>query len=417
MRAAVIGGGITGCFTALELIERGFQVTIFEATHKLGGVLRDVTVGEKVFFNNCQYLDFRSFNKFDLEADLYEFPHYYGSFTNLQGGDKRLVFDCAQPCLGGKFQGFDESRLRIHASAFERLRAYGPKGDLLISWAKGFGDLQQLDYRCLTPMQLSRVFYSDDKEIGQKKYSNERYNEILAIPRRLWSPPKETESAWLPRHGFDTLFDGFESQLRARGCSIRFKSPVKVSKAEADRVTLSFKSDIGSFDLAVWASNPTQVLLSLVGLQLSTPPVKMTLVVGEFEFTGNSSREAPIYWQFFDIETKLVRLYIYHLQGKKRFSAEFFGRSRDGELYESVSKALNILGIFTSFKIYGVFRQSRFVNFSTHEYNTVSASEELLLSNRILPGAWFTYGREGKMNEIRGLLDKAMDSCKGVNAS
>lgn len=417
MRAAVIGGGITGCLTALELIERGFEVTIFEATHKLGGVLRDVTVGEKVFFNNCQYLDFRSFNKFDLEADLYEFPHYYGSFTNLLGDDKRLVFDCAQPCLGGKFQGFDESRLRIHASAFERLRTYGPKGDLLISWAKGFGDLQQLDYRCLTPMQLSRVYYSDDKEIEEKKYSNERYSEVIAIPRRLWSPPKEIESAWLPRHGFDALFDSLEAQLKARGCSFRFKCPVKVSKAQADRVTLSFKGNIASFQLAVWASNPTQLLSSLVGLQLSTPPVKMTLVVGEFECTGNSRWEVPIYWQFFDIETKLVRLYIYQLQGKMKFSVEFFGRPKDEELYKSINEALKVLGISSAFKIYGVFRQSRFVNFSTHEYNTVSASEELLLSNRIVPGAWFTYGREGKMSEIVGLLDKAMACYQGVNTS
>ena len=49
MKAVVIGGGITGCLSALELIERGFEVTIFEASPRLGGILRDITVNEKIF--------------------------------------------------------------------------------------------------------------------------------------------------------------------------------------------------------------------------------------------------------------------------------------------------------------------------------------------------------------------------------
>lgn len=411
MKAIVIGGGITGCLSAFELMERGFEVTVFEATAHLGGVLRDVTVGEEIFFNNCQYLDSRSFSNLDVSSHLYEFTHHYGSFTNLLRDERRLVFDCAQPCLTGRFPGFDESRLRIHASALERLFAYGVAGEMLATWATGFGDLERIDYRCLTPMQLARVYYPEDRETEDLKSSKRCYDELLAIPRGLKRPAVESESAWLPKNGFNALFDELEAQLRSRGCSIRFKCPVKVVKTQTDDLALSFKEESASYNLAVWASNPTPLFSNLNGLQLSTPPVKMTLVVGNLESIAESKWELPCYWQFFDLHSKLVRIYIYNLQGQLKFSAEFFGRPDHKELSKNISEALHILELFVDFKIRDVIRQSRFVNFSSEEYNTVHTSKELLFSNRIVSGAWLTYGRESKLSEIRGLLDEAVLFC------
>src|SRR5438132_840751 len=41
---AIIGGGVAGLSAAHELAERGFQVTIFEASHTTGGKARSIFV-------------------------------------------------------------------------------------------------------------------------------------------------------------------------------------------------------------------------------------------------------------------------------------------------------------------------------------------------------------------------------------
>ena len=44
---AIIGGGLTGCASALYLRNKGHNVTIFEKEKNLGGVAKDLTFDNK----------------------------------------------------------------------------------------------------------------------------------------------------------------------------------------------------------------------------------------------------------------------------------------------------------------------------------------------------------------------------------
>ena len=51
MRVAVVGAGFTGCLAALLASRLGAKVTLYDTQACLGGVLRDIVVGEQRYFN------------------------------------------------------------------------------------------------------------------------------------------------------------------------------------------------------------------------------------------------------------------------------------------------------------------------------------------------------------------------------
>ena len=48
-KLGVIGGGITGCITALHAAKKGYEVTLFEKDKILGGILKDTKLNEDIF--------------------------------------------------------------------------------------------------------------------------------------------------------------------------------------------------------------------------------------------------------------------------------------------------------------------------------------------------------------------------------
>ena len=54
---AIIGGGLSGCASALYLRSKGHNVSIYEKDDSLGGVARDLRFDKKIYFNGPNYLD------------------------------------------------------------------------------------------------------------------------------------------------------------------------------------------------------------------------------------------------------------------------------------------------------------------------------------------------------------------------
>ena len=53
----IIGGGFSGCVSALLLSELGYKVSLFEKSEKLGGASKDIVFDKQIFFNGPHYFN------------------------------------------------------------------------------------------------------------------------------------------------------------------------------------------------------------------------------------------------------------------------------------------------------------------------------------------------------------------------
>lgn len=403
MKVAVIGGGFTGCMAALHGARAGHDVTLLESGDRLGGVLRDVEAAGGVYFNGCQYLREGSVNRLDWTDAFTEFRHEYGSVTSLGNGQIRVENDCAQPTLDGEVHLADAPL--IEGNALQRLHAYGPHAPNLIKWARSFGDLEHLDWRCLIPMQLSRLHFPDDMQIPRLKMESQRANELLAIPRRQRG--QMAEKAWLPREGYKVFFVRMEQALLDLGVTIRLKTPVKPS-LEGDRLILSSRSDLIPADSMVWTANPQPLFSRLFGTRLDTPPIPMKLLVGDLRKGATLPVSLPYYWQVFDSNSCVVRLYIYELGGVLKFSAETFDTVENAAAWSDLQRVMQLCGLGEGHKLFSVSKQIRYINFSLVERQAFETLEPEMLAHGVVPGGWQHYGREEKINSILSSLDELL---------
>ena len=404
MRVAVVGAGFTGCISALLASRRGAKVTLYDTQACLGGVLRDIVVGEQRYFNGCHYLEPGSLDLLNLTQGLAIFPHEYGALTALGNLSTRLLNDCAQPAMDGKVQ--IEPNAVLNGTALQRLGAYGPHAPHLIAWASGFGNLSDLDQSCLLHMQLSRIFFPDDVTLQDKKNSDPNLDRLIAVPRRKRNPRTQIETAMLPRDGYTPFLDEIKLALKSAGVQVEMNSPVKLTTG-GPSVQLYVRGQEKVFDKVVWTSNPTGLLKRVFNISLKTPPIAMELWVGQFKCKQVETFPVPLpyYWQIFDDSTPVVRVYIYSLQGQLRFSVEAFDRN-DHDQYQVLSTILQRLGLPTNFEFAAIIKQLRHINYSTTELADMQASTSALLERGIIPGGWCYFSREEKISSISGHLDK-----------
>jgi hypothetical protein len=405
MKVAVIGGGFTGCMAALQSAREGHEVTLLESTERLGGVLLEVETAGGLYYNGCQYLRQDSVDRLGWSDGLTEFPHEYGNVTAMGNTEIQVVNDCAQPSLEGQAQLSDAPK--AGQSALQRLQDYGLHAPCLIDWAQSFGDLAQLDWRCLIPMQLSRLHFPDDRRVPKWKMESQRANELLAIPRRLRG--QAAEPAWLPIGGYTRFFSRWEQTLQDLGVSIRLQSPVKPALEEG-RVTLRSRSETISADAVVWTTNPQPLLSRLFGVRLDTPPVQMKLLVGDMHKNIRLHVPVPYYWQVFDASNCVVRLYVYELGGALKFSAETFDTLDNDSAWLDVQGVMKLCGLGDGHKLASVVKQSRYVNFSPSELQAFEALNSEMLQYGIVPGGWQHYGRDEKVSSILSSLGCVLQS-------
>lgn len=404
MKIAVVGAGFTGCAAALYTASQGHEVTVFDSGTEMGGVLRDIDVDRKIFYNGCQYLQNSTFKDEGFLSGLLDFPHEYGSLTCLGSQQTRVLNDCAQPALDGL--ALLMAANSIEESAIERLRSYGHHAEQLSQWASRFGNLSELDWRCLIPMQLSRVYFPDEPKLLLIKEQTKKANQLLAIPRRIRNPGQPAEPAWLPTSGFNKLFCKIHESLNDLGVLIKLCSPVRII-SDSGRVQIYSRGITYSPDFIVWTSNPTSLLKKVCNIELHTAPILMKLMVGEFKRNDiQLPCQLPYYWQIFDSNSCIVRLYIYEIQGAVRYSAEAFGTADIPTAWKDLDTVLRQLGLTHPYTQSHISNQQRHMNFSSAEYLSVERATPELLRRGIIPGGWLEYGRENKLSVVKELIDQ-----------
>jgi hypothetical protein len=151
------------------------------------------------------------------------------------------------------------------------------------------------------------------------------------------------------------------------------------------------------------------VLKKVCGISLKTPPIAMKLWVGQFTTAAVAACPVPLpyYWQIFDEDSPVVRVYVYELQGHLRFSVEAFDRPGVDEL-QTLGQVFQSLGLPTGFDLAASVAQQRHVNFSTAEMSAMQACAPALMGRGIIPGGWCHYGRDEKIASMARCLEHVL---------
>lgn len=407
MRFAVVGGGISGCATALALLNRQHEVTIHESGETLGGVLRELCTAEGRYFQGCQYFNpgseltdlLQTLDGIELQA----FPHRYGSWNDLFG-EIVVHHDFAQPVVPGRRESI-ACGVGPATHAAERLAAYEPQvADALQRWAGRLGPLDSLDAENCTPMQLGRVFYRDAVEaVRRAKANNTAANQRLGLPRSAFEPPLDVQRAALPVGGFDRLFRQLEAGLRARGAHILRRSPVKPVN-DADEPAFLVRGEPLAADWVVWCANPTPLLLNLSGERIDAPVLRCFNLIGTLDGTPPAE---PVYYQTFGRDHPLLRVFAYHLDGVARLTVEGLdeGWSLD-RLVATANRVMHDVGWDARIRHAALVPQSRYTLLTLHDKQCFERFAARAPRLRVVPGGWQHYGRDARLHDILGAIER-----------
>ncbi|MDD3568369.1 MAG: FAD-dependent oxidoreductase, partial [Bacteroidales bacterium] len=81
MKAAIIGSGVSGLATAIRLAAKGYKVTVFEQSERIGGKLNELRMG-----------DFR----FDTGPSLFTLPNLVDELFDVAGEGNSNAFEYKQ---------------------------------------------------------------------------------------------------------------------------------------------------------------------------------------------------------------------------------------------------------------------------------------------------------------------------------
>ena len=119
----IVGGGSTGLITLSVLLEKGFNCKVYEATDRVGGILRDVSLQNSFYFSGCQYLNTNNdwFSSLPNQ-DLLRFNQNFASFTDLFGLDS-ISREFSGPVYDGHIPPLDID-VNLQNSAYDKIVGY-----------------------------------------------------------------------------------------------------------------------------------------------------------------------------------------------------------------------------------------------------------------------------------------------------
>lgn len=407
--AAVVGGGITGCATALELTRLGFQVTLYEAKPLLGGILRDLESDGRWYFNGCQYLRTeQAWHKAlpdALQDNLYRFDHYYGAYTDLGFGPVSHE-DFEAPVFDAPPDGMaDPDTYRVCASLADRMRCYPPAiGEAVLGWLRHLGaDPEVIDAGNAYNVQLGRLYLrGGDKEIEALKTGSPVADDLLGLPRTVRGEGRPIGS--LPLNGYNAFFGVFENILIEAGVAIRTGQPV-VPRFEDDTAILRLRGETLWPDLIVWAANPTPVIAAAGLGRLDDPFVDITVSAGSI--SGPGLPADPHYVQVYSTDSPVTRIFIYPRDGGHCVTVEHMpdGRSLP-DLQTHVQEICRSFYGDVRIEIAVQQPQRRHIFFSPADRARFDAFRDLCETRYVnfVDGAWESYARDPKINGIASTL-------------
>lgn len=403
----VVGGGITGCITALRLARAGHAVTLIESKPFLGGTLRDFAAGDIAFLRGCQYLEATAPWLAPIATlvarHLITVPHAMGSYT-VQDGVVRTATGVAVPLLGGALPAAATVDTPLDdVTLADRVARYGAWSPTLRALAERSGyPASTLAADAAIALQMIRVLPADVPVAAVIAAKREWAWADARIAARRESRGATDPVAMVPRAGWSPFFGDLHAELESVGVMVRTGSAAKVSLHGAQlRAVLDGQPLDGT---VVWAANPVP-LAPLFGLgTLDNAFVPATNIHARVTSWHGIT---PLYVQWHDADSPLLRVYLYEWGGEQRACLECYGSLGAADAERMVHRVMREMapwgaGLTLADPIADKHRRHHLL--TAADVTRLHALERMLGEADAVGGAWTEYGREQKLAAIAGRL-------------
>jgi len=405
MKVVVVGAGITGCISALNLLKRGHEVSIYDSSGSIGGVLQDITINQDNYFRGCQYLNSCStwFSEIrdELTCNYQEFEHTYSSYTSIFS-EKIVHDDFVGPVVNQTIEGFD-SEEKISDSLETRLSHY-PKSIKagLLPWLNRFShNLNNLHQNCVHGVQLSRIYFNyDDADLIEQKKKSCIADNLIGIPRSIINPNIPYPKTSLPAKGFNHFFKSLKEYLVSCGAQFSFNSPITPKRESNGDIRFFCREQSVESDLILWTGNPVPIIYAAGLGKLDNPVCKMILYVCDLD--DQSILVSPHYIQVYSQDTVITRIFTYTIGRINRATIECF-YDTDITPQEVVADANKILidsGFNIKLLVEGSILQRRYIFYTIEDYKKIEMFEKYASQTNIIGGGWHIFGRDAKIEAI-----------------
>ena len=408
---SIIGGGVSGCISALLLSKLGHKITLFEKKDTLGGTIGDINNNNEKFLNGPQYFDnnsswLKEIKKLKVFKD--HFHNFYGSYkfnkknmnvfkSYIDLFDNELANDLyAQPITSAKFTKLNN--LKKTSLLKERLNSYQlnvrkPVEDWCQNFSKKYDSLHE---SCSEVLSVTRILFLKDQELIKKlKNNNKNADKLLGVPMIA-----EDEKFSVPKNGYSNFFNNLEKIL-IKKIQIRFNSKIKIIKNYNGNIKLYNNSELIRADKIIWAGNPIPLLSNLGYGNFDNPVVRTKVYCANLKFK-KKYKSQNFYIQVFSKKTNIFRIYIYKLRNRFKITIETFIKNK----IEKLDKKL-LIKILKKFKIEveipDIFvekKEVRHILITKSDYNKFLMFEKEYENKKIIGGGWHLFGRDKKIDYI-----------------
>lgn len=320
----IIGAGITGCAIASKLQDKNFDITIYDKSDAIGGIIKDVEHKNDFYFNGCHILDksewLLNFLNYRGDKDLIKSKLIHSSYNNIFGNEI-IDNEIAHPTFEEKIDIPKKNGSRIN-NLYDRLKCYPEiisKG--LINWINQFIDPKTISKDMSKIFHINRIFFKENIHLIQKlKNDSKFYDDILGIK------VKSDDEFYIPKYGFTKFLKNFENYLRDKGVKFCLNSVVKVHFKNKKTILISKEKEI-IYDYVFWAANPI-ILTSKLKIEYENISIDYSIITANV--LSDNLEIQNRYYQIYDKNSKIVRFFLYSID-KKKISIEILNEKISSE--------------------------------------------------------------------------------------
>lgn len=388
----IVGGGYTGI--AIKGYLKSKNIKIYEASNKIGGILKDLQISNNFFFQSCQYFNSNSFstNKLELTDDFYKFDHNYGSYTDIFG-KKIICKNFAGPVYPGSIN-IKPIKKKNFKSLKDRIKIYPEEISFFLSqWFKKIGvNIEEAHHTAGTGFQASRIYCVDMKEkMKLIKKSSNIADQLYGLPRNNINLNKL--QSLLPASGFNKYFEHLENIWKE---NIKLKAicnPIKFN----NKVYLNYGDKSECPNMLLWTANPTPLFKKIFDVKLDSNKHHAETLFGFLE----KKITTPFYIQVFSQYSNILRIYIYNINNRGCYTIEkAFDDTDDRTVVTQAQKIINNFFSVKLIKNLARKRSLRYFVYTVRDYELINHYRKNNNIDNLIFTNFLSYGRDDKVKSI-----------------